>query len=178
MALGRLPPAHLAACGCTQIGQIWIGSAALVPKQDRRHNGGYRATAAASDHYVARPAFQDVSKPSADYEGVRTAPAADPSASRLTCSARPWFCHAIGASGRPRLRVSRRLMATGFKHSSFEPHYEIRPGTSPVEEVAVEAGLRIPSGQGRRGRCDDRLVVGDGSGTPSRFTGVEHPGFG
>ena len=41
MALGRLPPAHLAACGCTQIGQIWIGSAALVPKQDRRQNGGY-----------------------------------------------------------------------------------------------------------------------------------------
>ncbi len=40
MALGRLPPAHLAACGCTQIGQIWIGSAALVPKQDRRQNGG------------------------------------------------------------------------------------------------------------------------------------------
>ena len=41
MALRRLPPAHLAACGCTQIGQIWIGSAALVPKQDRRQNGGY-----------------------------------------------------------------------------------------------------------------------------------------
>ena len=40
MALGRLPPAHLAACGCTQINLIWIGSAAPVPKQDRRHNGG------------------------------------------------------------------------------------------------------------------------------------------
>jgi hypothetical protein len=49
MALGRLPPAHLAACGCTQIGQIWIGSAALVPKQDRLQSGGYRAVAAASD---------------------------------------------------------------------------------------------------------------------------------
>jgi hypothetical protein len=23
MALGRLPPAHLAACGCTQINLIW-----------------------------------------------------------------------------------------------------------------------------------------------------------
>jgi len=40
MALERLPPAHLAACGCTQINLIWIGSAAPVPKQDRRHNGG------------------------------------------------------------------------------------------------------------------------------------------
>jgi hypothetical protein len=39
MALGRLPPAHLAACGCTQINLIWIGRAAPVPKQDRRHNG-------------------------------------------------------------------------------------------------------------------------------------------
>jgi hypothetical protein len=41
MAPGRLPPAHLAACGCTQIGQIRIGSTALVPKQDRRQIGGY-----------------------------------------------------------------------------------------------------------------------------------------
>jgi len=40
MAPGRLPPAHLAACGCTQIGQIRIGSTALVPKQDRRQIGG------------------------------------------------------------------------------------------------------------------------------------------
>jgi hypothetical protein len=40
MALGQLPPAHLAACGCTQINLIWIGSAAPVPKQDRRYNGG------------------------------------------------------------------------------------------------------------------------------------------
>ena len=48
MALGRLPPAHLAACGCTQIGQIWIGSAALVPKQDRRQNGGYLKSPAKS----------------------------------------------------------------------------------------------------------------------------------
>jgi hypothetical protein len=40
MALGRLPPAHLAACGCTQINLIWIGSAVPVPKQDRRHIGG------------------------------------------------------------------------------------------------------------------------------------------
>jgi hypothetical protein len=41
MAPGRLPPAHLAACGCTQIGQIRIGSTALVPKQDRRQIGGF-----------------------------------------------------------------------------------------------------------------------------------------
>ncbi len=41
MALGRLPPAHLAACGCTQVNLIWIGTAAPVPKQDRRHIGGF-----------------------------------------------------------------------------------------------------------------------------------------
>jgi hypothetical protein len=52
MALGRLPPAHLAACGCTQIGQIWIGSAALVPKQDRRQNGG--TARPAQDHGRSR----------------------------------------------------------------------------------------------------------------------------
>jgi hypothetical protein len=31
-------------------------------------NGGYRAAAVASDHHVARSAFQTVSEPSAEYE--------------------------------------------------------------------------------------------------------------
>jgi len=31
-----------------------------------RDNGGYRAAAVASDHHVARPAFQIVSEPSAE----------------------------------------------------------------------------------------------------------------
>jgi len=53
----RLPPAHLAACGCTQINLIWIGTAAPVPKQDRRHNGGSsRACHPTADH-VPRSAW-------------------------------------------------------------------------------------------------------------------------
>jgi hypothetical protein len=54
MALGLLPPAHLAACGCTQIGQIRIGSAVLVPKQDRRHNRRVSARLSTAFRIVGR----------------------------------------------------------------------------------------------------------------------------
>lgn len=47
MAIERLPPARLAACGCTQINPIWIAAQHLCQSKIGAITAGVRAAAAA-----------------------------------------------------------------------------------------------------------------------------------
>ena len=57
----------------TQIRHFGRGATGHGSDQDAAHSGGYRATAATSDHHVARPTLQSVSEPSAEYARRGTA---------------------------------------------------------------------------------------------------------
>jgi hypothetical protein len=50
-----------------QNSQICMSLSAMSGSVGLRQIGGYRATAAASDHHAARPEFQSASEPSAEY---------------------------------------------------------------------------------------------------------------
>jgi hypothetical protein len=58
-----------------QNSQICMSLSAMSGSVGLRQIGGYRATAAASDHHAARPEFQSASEPSADSARLRSASA-------------------------------------------------------------------------------------------------------